>query len=863
MANWRGDSAYADADFEWQVMDFTGTIGGGGGSDLKVNTHYGSTHVTFSLNCVDCHNPMSAQSNLAFIRSSIGGNTVVFTGYTGTNSFADGDATNDGICEVCHTLTDYHRNDGTEPIQSHNNTKDCRKCHKHLDGYAEDVNAPPPHDTQPFRDNCDYCHVDTVNYGIKIPDSKCQQCHSPGGALKGSFPTAQDVLTHSDVNGSGSYTYTNDCVDCHDPMWSQTNLSFIQSTLAGSIVPGSNIIFTSYAGTDSFADGPPYEENLCDTCHSQTKFHQSDGTAPGGQEHNDGLDCAGCHPHDEAFLPSENDCVFCHNQSPPFNSSDPNRRQIVENLPGDGNGDFALTSHHVRSAISSQEIVTKDECTVCHDQSLHKTFGDGVSALLINQDTGATINYDGTGKSIETFCVSCHDSDGSILYGSQPFINSGDTNTPIDIGWTNDVVAHSLAGTNEACFNCHGDPAGNANGHGSDNPYIHKYTFVPGQTHLFCYNCHDGSVSSVDVQAAFDLPFSHRAGSEECKICHDQHNAEPGLHVEGSENLADMIGGVNKGMGFSYQYEICFQCHNTPIAKSDLRSENDMDTTFGGGGVYATYWSTIPDIESQFSTSNYAYHPLFAAGRNQPANNLNSQWDTSAYRKDDGAAGGPFNGLDNNFVDGWKSTSLVTCSDCHGNGTATGARGIHGSDYAWLSMRLDNTTNVSVTTAGAGVIYPNTDAPSAQPEVSSTFCVNCHRADVYGYGSSDFETSVNNNEDFSRLGHRGGWGSPSCNRTNLESNKGGFNKIGCANCHGGGEVAGIHGTNQGVGTSGSDEIGKRFMNGNSWDGHDLGDVSGNVSCYTGTPPAIGQNMSSCSQHGNGRTASPNYYYPWE
>jgi hypothetical protein len=147
--------------------------------------------------------------------------------------------------------------------------------------------------------------------------------------------------------------------------------------------------------------------------------------------------------------------------------------------------------------------------------------------------------------------------------------------------------------------------------------------------------------------------------------------------------------------------------------------------------------------------------------------------------------------------------------------------------------------------------------------VSSTFCVNCHRADVYGYGSSDFETSVNNNEDFSRLGHRGGWGSPSCNRTNLESNKGGYNKIGCANCHGGGEVAGIHGTNQGVGTSGSDEVGKRFMNGNTKPGQTMGDVSGNVSCYTGTPPAIGQNMSSCSQHGNGRTATPNYYYPWE
>jgi hypothetical protein len=569
MANWRGDSAYADADFEWQVMEFTGTIGGGGGSDLKVNTHYGSTYtdpttgLLTNLECVECHNPMSNQSNLKFIRSNIRSRTVVFTSQTGTNSFADGDATNDGICEVCHTQTNYHRNDGTEPIQSHNNGDNCTLCHKHLDGYAPVVTAQPPHDTQPFNDDCTLCHVDTVNYALPIPDSKCEQCHTPGGSLKGSFPTARDVLSHSDANVPGSlFSYSFDCVDCHEPMWESSNLHYVRQILAGSIVPDSTIVFTSLTGQDSYADGPPYEENVCNTCHSLTNHHQSDGTAPGGQSHNDGLHCAGCHPHGEAFAYSTSNCLYCHNQTPPFNSSDPDRRQTVEYMPGDGGGDFVRTSHHVRSAISSEEIVTPDDCNVCHDQSQHWTFGDGVSALLTDQDTGAAITYDGTGKSIETFCISCHDADGSTINGAQPFIAAGDTNSPIDIGWTADVVSHSIAGTNDACFNCHGDEAGNSSGHGSDNPYIHKYTFLPGQTHLFCYNCHDGSVSAKDVLAAFDLPYSHRVGSEECKACHDQHNAEPGLHAIGSENLTDMIGGVNKGMGFSYQYEICFQCHH-------------------------------------------------------------------------------------------------------------------------------------------------------------------------------------------------------------------------------------------------------------------------------------------------------------
>jgi hypothetical protein len=41
---------------------------------------------------------------------------------------------------------------------------------------------------------CQYCHVGT-DYEAAIPDSKCDVCHTPGGSLKPSYPTAQDVLS--------------------------------------------------------------------------------------------------------------------------------------------------------------------------------------------------------------------------------------------------------------------------------------------------------------------------------------------------------------------------------------------------------------------------------------------------------------------------------------------------------------------------------------------------------------------------------------------------------------------------------------------------------------------------------------------
>jgi hypothetical protein len=375
----------------------------------------------------------------------------------------------------------------------------------------------------------------------------------------------------------------------------------------------------------------------------------------------------------------------------------------------------------------------------------------------------------------------------------------------------------------------------------------------------FCYNCHDGSVSSFNVQAASNQTYNHQTGTDDCQTCHDQHMAEPGLHIAGSNNPADMIGGVNKGLGFSFQYEICFQCHNTTISKTTLTSENNMDSTWGANqGRYATFWSTIPDIQSQFAASQLAYHPLFAAGRNQPADNLNSQWSSSSYRKDDTAPGGPFNGLDNNFVDGWTADSLVTCADCHNNAGA-GASGPHGSTEHWITRGMD--LNVTVTTAGSGTISPNQSAPNDHSRAN--LCVSCHRADIYGWGT-EAATPTPNNENFARSSHLNGTARTQCTQSiHAVGGSGGLSNISCKNCHGGGEVTGIHGSSLGVGTVGASEQGKRFMNGNSKPGHTLGDVSGNLGCYTGTPPAIGQLMSSCSRHGNAQSESPNYYYPWQ
>ncbi len=285
-------------------------------SSAVVGTKYGP----WESICVNCHNPHNQEQNNTFgtdygklIRralfyfNNVTDETleglIEFTAPTGPGSFADGPPHPENICEVCHTRTNHHQRDGTAPGgQEHFSGQNCTQCHSHGVGFAFSFGdgrqaLPPPHDTEPFLNNCDYCHVDdgagNINFGAVIPDAKCNQCHTADGALKSDFPSAPNVLAHS---GKA-------CVECHNPMWEQDNLALIRSTIASSVIPESTIVFTAYREDGSFADGPPYEENVCETCHTMTNHHQYDGTAPSGQSHFDGLDCTAlCHPHADGIV---------------------------------------------------------------------------------------------------------------------------------------------------------------------------------------------------------------------------------------------------------------------------------------------------------------------------------------------------------------------------------------------------------------------------------------------------------------------------------------------------------------------------------------------------------------------------------
>ncbi len=205
--------------------------------------------------CVDCHDPHDPDSeNLSLVGRTVVNQTlgvdkaVVFTARDGANSFDDGDpANNDGICQVCHTSTTYHRHDGTGT--PHNAGVDCTGCHPHDTGFMPSAAActachgqPPDGDVAPNRAgthdlhmndpsgpgiaNCWVCHasMDTDQHmnqvvsfasgvdangdgGIDLSETDvCDACHSPGGPFNGVTEAKGNWVTAATVS----------CEGCHD-----------------------------------------------------------------------------------------------------------------------------------------------------------------------------------------------------------------------------------------------------------------------------------------------------------------------------------------------------------------------------------------------------------------------------------------------------------------------------------------------------------------------------------------------------------------------------------------------------------------------------------------------------------------------
>lgn len=247
--------------------------------------------------CEGCHDMLhtSTCNNLVSFFCDIttpnsGVKSVSFLSRTGTNSFADGKGPDgvtvayDGPCEVCHTQTEHHRNDGSG-LSPHFDGEACTDCHLHSQAFSAPFKQL--HKTHLYdpkgsvienmqgktaAEICMTCH-ETFPPGINFADGQpiatttvCDTCHSPGGLVNGTAMAKANTFDGIYQADGSSLKPGNEkwCVSCHD-----ADNAFIKGTpapnIAGQDLDSDGIYDYGYYVTGHKID--------CLECHDPNKNH--------------------------------------------------------------------------------------------------------------------------------------------------------------------------------------------------------------------------------------------------------------------------------------------------------------------------------------------------------------------------------------------------------------------------------------------------------------------------------------------------------------------------------------------------------------------------------------------------------------
>ncbi len=299
--------------------------------------------------CQDCHAVHDvSNTNLSLVGATVHNRTlgvdktVVFAARDGVGSFDDGDpALNDGICQVCHTVTTYHKHDGTGTV--HNDGATCTVCHPHDAGFM------------PTGGDCTSCHsvaqdngdgipvggrravvgefpvADAhAHYGVDLDNNACRVCHDQSTHMDGNV----DLI---DPDDGSLYTFVSP-----DQLTSDPDLS----DFCAGCHDADGAVRLGALALDPFGNGnvpPPVAERFQGTLQWEEEYGDfcfgTEGNLRPVNSHHDISDA------DQAFSGAKIECLSCHgahtaSQSQPI--SDPFNTTTA--WAGDGNG-FCLSCH--------------------------------------------------------------------------------------------------------------------------------------------------------------------------------------------------------------------------------------------------------------------------------------------------------------------------------------------------------------------------------------------------------------------------------------------------------------------------------------------------------------------------------------
>jgi hypothetical protein len=503
---------------------------------------------------------------------------------------------------------------------------------------------------------------------------------------------------------------------------------------------------------------------------------------------------------------------------------------------------YSVSEHNypVPATYSSDDTVFNANCVKCHTDSFNATREDRWGASSTNKfETHSTTNTAAVFAEEEELCFACHRSAGEA-YGAMTMPT-----------WSNMVTIFTSV-------TAYRHPVNNATLAGRHQPNEGKSAGWASPTgtkrHVECADCHNPHAATASTH--WNATYLRPTGSTAKKPL-------PGA-LQGVWGVSATFGAAWTTPSYNYkptatlEAEICLKCHSAYGMGLTFATRSYPSATPPGTVVYRE-----TEIGKEFNPANNAHHAMFAIGKNQPAESLNSANWTGAGRisgawQRAGSGGNAISGsvtdaeyvgLSNNFVPPYKADSIITCSDCHDAYTLVSARGPHGSSRKWILKGLD--TTILYTLGGGATVNYSAWAWNANDR--NNFCLNCHRADVYS--RDGFAYTGTAYSALSRFDHDTGDPQGSCGT--MDNAYG----IHCMNCHGGdasigqtpawgNPLGGAHGTNQAdTAATYGNNVGKRFLNGACWNGHATATtVANSGSCYT---KDNSDEVNTCTSHNGG------------
>ncbi len=339
--------------------------------------------------------------NTVFTPNS-GAKTVKFFNNTGTNSFADGDGTYDGICEVCHTQTTNHRNDVTGD-HAHNAGTNCVICHLHTSGFKPDA--------------CDVCHgfPPVANSASGGPDGLANNPGVTGSATAGAH--ALHVTTkgfacsncHYDSVGAGATHNTGLTI----------TLGF--NTFSGSQQGG------SYDGQSASSYNTTTTSPVTSVTNTDTKTCSSIYCHSSGQSTTDKDDSTPTYASPVWDDPSSAVCGTCHKVTEASGLDSGSHAIHLGTLGVSGCGDC-----HTDAANDASSYNSANHVNTLIDVANSYT-GDGAAGNDYGTCSTSACHDDGTGSSVVTpvwgtisgACAVCHDPTPATGSHSKHLASSG------------------------------------------------------------------------------------------------------------------------------------------------------------------------------------------------------------------------------------------------------------------------------------------------------------------------------------------------------------------------------------------------------------------------------------------------------